>query len=108
MKNNQFRAYLDKHIKRKYNNLKCLTVDIDSNKRNVYLYTELSEDCIGTICLYFANEYVNIAYSNTTQKVCKITNTREEKQFDYCNLKYAKKFIDQALTWFVNNYKEIK
>ena len=44
MKNNQFRAYLDKYIKKRYNNTIVLTLDKDSNTRICYLYTQLTGD----------------------------------------------------------------
>lgn len=47
MKNNQFRAYLDKCIKKRYQNTIVLTLDKDSNTRICYLYTQLTGDCIG-------------------------------------------------------------
>lgn len=100
MKNNQFRAYLDKYIKKAYSAL-VLTVDKDSNTRICYLYTKLTGDCIGSIVLYFANEYVNIAYSKDRLKVCKLSNQKASKQFDYCELKQAKEFIQEALHYFI-------
>lgn len=56
---------------------------------------------MGTISLYFTNEYVNIAYSKDNTKVCKITNQKEAEQFDYCELKKAILFIDKAVAYFI-------
>lgn len=100
MKNNQFRAYLDKYIKKAYNAL-VLTVDKDSSTRICYLYTKLTGDCMGSIVLYFTNEYINISYSKNRLKVCKISNQKASKQFDYCELKEAILFLDNAVNYFI-------
>lgn len=106
MKNNQFRAYLDKYIKLRYQNTRVLTLDKDSNTRICYLYTQLTGDCIGSIKLYFTNEYVNISYSKNRLKVCTIVNQKATKQFDYCNLKEAILFLDKAVEYFIEKKED--
>lgn len=101
MKNNQFRAYLDKYLKKTYNNTIVLTIDIDSNKRIFYLYGHLTGDCLGTIAMYFTNEYIEIAYSKSAKKACSVVNRLEKNQFDYCQLKQALEFINKAINYFV-------
>lgn len=101
MKNNQFRAYLDKYIKLRYQNTRVLTLDKDSNTRICYLYTQSTGDCIGSIILYFTNEFVNISYSKNSLKVCKLSNQKASKQFDYCELKQAVVFLDEAVNYFI-------
>lgn len=105
MKNNQFRAYLDKYIKKTWNNTTVLTVDKDSNTRNVYIYTNMKGkcfgECLGSIVFYFMNEGLNISYSKDNNRVCKLTNQRGSEQFDYCELKKAKEFIQKALQYFI-------
>lgn len=105
MKNNQFRAYITKRMQKIHKDILLLTTDIDANTRKCYLYNILTGDCIGTISLYFTNEYVRIAYSNDNTKVCKITNQKEDKQFDYCELKQAILFIDKAVAYFIGGFK---
>ena len=100
MKNNQFRAHLDKYIKYKSNYISTLTVDKDSNTRVCYLYDTITELCLGSIILYFSNEFVNISYSKNNKKVCKISNQKDSKEFDYCELNEAKKFICEAIKYF--------
>ena len=107
MKNNQFRAHLTKYIYQYTEldpvfemRLKCLSVDIDSTPRKVYLYKWMDYTCIGSISLYFTNEYVNIAYSKTADIVCKLINTQEEQQFNYCKLQDAILFINKAIYYF--------
>ena len=107
MKNNQFRAHLTKYIYG-YVELdpdirmrcKCLSVDINSNTRKIYLYKYNDYTCIGSISLYFTNECVNIAYSKTSDTVCRLRNTQEEQQFDYCKLRDAILFINKAIYYF--------
>lgn len=108
MKNNQFRAYLDKYIKKRYQNTIVLTLDKDSNTRICYLYTQLTGDCIGSLILYFTNEYVNISYSKNNDRVCKLTNQRASKQFDYCELKQAIIFLDEAVNYFIEGGRYAK
>lgn len=108
MKNNQFRAYLDKCIKKRYQNTIVLTLDKDSNTRIFYLYTQLTGDCIGSFVLYFTNEYVNISYSKDNSRVCKLSNQKASKQFDYCELKQAIVFLDEAVHYFVEGGKYAK
>ena len=106
MKNNQFRVYLDKHIKKAYRNTTILTVDKDSNTRNIYVYTNANKyygDCIGSLVFYFMNEGMNISYSKNSNKVCKMGNQKASKQFDYCELKQAKEFIKEAIDYFVES-----
>ena len=105
MKNNQFRAYITKRMQKICKDTLLLTTDIDSNTRKCYLYNFLTGDCMGTISLYFTNEYVNIAYSKDSTKVCKVTNQKEAKQFDYCELKKANLFIDKAVAYFIGGFK---
>lgn len=107
MKNNQFRAHLTKYIYQcteldpnTITRFKCLSVDIDSNTRKIYLYNWMDYICVGSISLYFTNEYVNIAYSKTTDTVCKLLNTQEKSQFDYCKLRDAILFINRAIYYF--------
>lgn len=106
MKNNQFRAYLDKYIKKRYQNTIVLTLDKDSNTRICYLYTQLTGDCIGSFILYFTNEYMNISYSKSAKKVCSIVNKVEKMQFDYCELKQAIIFLDNAVQYFIERGKD--
>ena len=105
MKNNQFRAYLDKYIKKTWNNTTVLTVDKDSNTRNVYIYTNMKNkyfgECLGSIVFYFMNEGLNISYSKDNNRVCKLTNQKASKQFDYCELKQAIVFLDEAVCYFI-------
>lgn len=101
MKNNQFRAYIDKYLKKKYKNITVLTIDKDSNTRIAYMYSQLTGECIGTIILYFKNEFINITYSKTNKTVCKITNRQECREFDYVDLKQVIFFIDKAVTYFL-------
>lgn len=91
---------MDKYIKKRYQNTIVLTLDKDSNTRICYLYTQLTGDCIGSFILYFTNEFVNISYSKDNSRVCKLTNQKASKQFDYCELKQAKEFIQEALEYF--------
>ena len=63
MKNNQFRAHLTKYIYQcteldpnTITRFKCLSVDIDSNTRKIYLYKWLDYTCVGSISLY-SNRY---------------------------------------------------
>lgn len=106
MKNNQFRAYLDKYLKYRFTNTLILTVDKDSSTRICYLYTRLTGDCIGSIILYFTNEYINISYSKDRLKVCKIGNQKATKQFDYCELKLAMLFLDKAAIYFIEKKED--
>lgn len=108
MKNNQFRAYITKYIDKTYNNTIVLSVDIDSNTRRTYLYTQLSGHCIGSFTLYFTNEYLNISYSKTNERACKIPNIKESKQFDYCELREAIFFLDKAVKYFIKGGKYAK
>lgn len=105
MKNNQFRAYLDKYIKKTWNNTTVLTVDKDSSTRNVYIYTNMKNkylgECLGSIVFYFMNEGIHISYSRSNKRVCKLTNLEDERQFDYCELKKAKRFIQEAMQYFL-------
>lgn len=105
MKNNQFRAYLDKYIKsyREEVYIMTLAIDKDSNTRVVYLYDDVTEVCLGSIILYFTNEFVNISYSKSNKKVCKLSNQQDSKQFDYCELNSAKDFISDAIIYFKNS-----
>lgn len=101
MKNNQFRAYITKYLQKRYEQVFLLTTDIDSNTRRCYLYEQLTGQCVGSLSLYFTNEYVNIAYSKNNKKVCKLQNQKDEKQFDYCELRQAFNFIDNAFRYFI-------
>lgn len=103
MKNNQFRAHITKYIQEIYRKQQtAITIDLDSNTRIAYLYSNMTQQCLGTLRLYFSNEFVNISYSKTSEKVCKIGNTQESKQFDYCQLYNAKRFIDKAILFFIH------
>lgn len=104
MKNNQFKAHLTKYISTHYNKMHSIHLDVDSNTRRIYLYTELTQYCLGSIVLYFTNDYVNISYSDKSSKVCKLSNQREQKQFDYCELREAKIFIERAIMYFENEF----
>lgn len=100
MKNNQFRAYIDKYVKKKYEYTTVLTVDLDSNRRVMYLYGKITNECLGTISLNFANEFVEIQYSKSAKSAVSICNKKEKGKFDYCELKQAIELIDKAIKYF--------
>lgn len=114
MKNNQFRAYLDKYIKKTWNNTTVLTVDKDSNTRVVYIYTDVKNkyygDCLGSIVMYFMDEKLHISYSKSNKRACELSNQQDERQFDYCELKQAKSFLQEAMRYFLETIEleEIK
>lgn len=101
MKNNQFRAYIDKYIKKNNEKLTILTLDKDSNTRIIYLYKQKTKDCIGSIILYFTNEYFNISFSKSNKRVCSLVNRKAAEKFDYCELKQAIMFLEKATEYFI-------
>lgn len=82
-----------------------MTVDKDSNTRNVCIDINMKNkyfgECLGSIVFYFMNEGLNISYSKNNKKVCKISNQKDSKEFDYCELKQAKEFIQEAIKYFI-------